>query len=32
MRKEELAFIDIGFDFMAYACNVDSLQLDKNSF
>lgn len=32
MQKDELPFIDIGFDFMAYACEVDSYALDNKSF
>jgi hypothetical protein len=32
MKYEKLAFVDIGFDFLAYACGVDSLKLDKYAF
>lgn len=32
MQKDELIFIDIGFDFMAYACGIDSYSLDPKSF
>lgn len=32
MQKDQIHFIDIGFDFMAYACNVDSFSIDPRSF
>lgn len=32
MQKEELTFVDIGFDILAFACRVNTYALDIKSF
>jgi hypothetical protein len=32
MQKEELPFVDIGFDFMAYTCGINTLEMDPKAF
>lgn len=32
MQKDELTFVDIGFDILSFACGVNSFSLDTKSF